>query len=134
MLGSNSSANRFTDSVALYSNAYSNFASEKIINKDEVITSEVKVEKGKENKIKVKYADDFYLTLSKRNKEDYNIVYELEESVKAPINIGDKVGVARVIIDGEEVGSFSLVSDSIVVEQNYKDIVNKIISKLPIIK
>ena len=134
VLGSNSSANRFTDSVALYSNAYSNFASEKIINKDELITSEVKVEKGKEDKIKVKYADDFYLTLSKRNKEDYNIVYELVESVKAPINIGDKVGVARVILGGEEVGSVSLVADSIVSEQNYKDIVNKIISKLPIIK
>ncbi len=134
VLGANSSANRFTDSVALYCNAYSNFSSEKIIVKDEIISNNIKIEKGKVDKIEIKYADDFYLTVNKRNKENFEIAFDMIDTIKAPINVGDKVGVAKVLVEGEEFGRINLVSNTKVDKQNYKDIVNKIIDKLPIVK
>ncbi len=133
VLGSNTSANRFTDSVALYSEAYSNFMSEKIINKEEIVENNIQVEKGKDNQIEVVLAEDFYLTVNKRNREDYEVVYEFVDTLKAPVRIGDKVGVAKVIVSGEEVGKVNLVSNTQIDKQNYKDIVKKIINKLPIV-
>lgn len=134
VLGSNSSANRFTDSVALYSNAYSNFASEQVVCKDEIVSNDIEVIKGQSNHIEVKYAEDFYLTVSKRNRENYQVVCDYYNTINAPVNVGDKVGVAKVVVGDEIVGCVDLISNTQVNRQTYKDIVNKIIYSFPIVK
>lgn len=133
VLGSNTSANRFTDSVALYSNAYSNFTCEKIISKGSLIDKDIIVEKGKKDSLEIKYEDDFYLTLNKRNKDNYELKFELPYKIIAPIFVGDIVGIVKIIVNGDIVGSVNLVSNSNIDKQSYKDIVNKIVKNIPII-
>ncbi len=133
VLGCNSSANRFTDSVYLYNSAYASFASEKVCEKGVKIDNSIKIKSGKLDKIDIMYADDCFITLSKKDRESYTIEYDMADTFEAPIEVGDKVGVARVIIDGKEVGQVDIVSNTKVDKQNYKDIVNKIIDKIAII-
>lgn len=134
VLGCSSSANRFSDSVVLYNQAYANFVSIKVIDKSTSIDNSVVVKNGKVDAIEVRPAEDYYITINKKDKNNYNVVYDTVESLTAPVTVGDKVGVARVIIDGEEVGNVDLVSISTVDRQGYKDIVGKIVEQIPLIR
>lgn len=134
VLGSNTSANRFTDSVVLYNQAYANFVSMKVVDKSISIENTIEVKNGKQETIEVSAEEDYYITLNKKDKENYEVVYDMYDSIKAPINIGDRVGVARVMVNGIEVGQVNLISKITIEKQEYKDIVGKIINRLPIIK
>ena len=134
VLGCSSSANRFSDSVVLYNQAYANFVSIKVVDKTTSIDNSVVVKNGKVGTIEVRPAEDYYITINKKDKNNYNVVYDTVESLTAPVTVGDKVGVARVIIDGEEVGNVDLVSISTVDRQGYKDIVGKIVEQIPLIR
>lgn len=134
VLGSNTSANRFTDSVVLYNQAYANFVSMKVVDKSISIENTIEVKNGKQETIEVSAEEDYYITLNKKDKENYEVVYDMYDSIKAPINIGDRVGVAKVIVNGIEDGQVNLISKITIEKQEYKDIVGKIINRLPIIK
>ena len=134
VLGSSSSANRFTDSVVLYNQAYAKFTSIKVLDKNQIIDNNITVKKGKTANIEISAEEDCYLTVDKKDKENYEIVYDIEDTISAPIKVGDKVGVARIIVEDNVYAEVSLVSKTTVDKQDYKDIVGKIIDRLPIVK
>jgi hypothetical protein len=59
---------------------------------------------------------------------------DLTDEISAPVNVGDSVGVARIIVGDEEIGRVNLVSKTTVDKQGYKDIVVKIVDNIPIVK
>ena len=134
VLGSTSSANRFTDSVVLYNQAYANFTSVKAVDKTVNIENDIIIRKGKQNTINIAPQEDCYVTINKKDKESIDIVYNWEKEKIAPINIGDKVGVAKVIVNGEEMGTVDLIAMCKIEQQGYKDIVGKIIEEMSIVK
>ena len=134
VLGSTSSANRFTDSVVLYNQAYANFTSVKAVDKTVNIENDIIIRKGKQNTINIAPQEDCYVTINKKDKESIDIVYNWEKEKIAPINIGDKVGVAKVIVNGEEMGTVDLIAMCTIEQQGYKDIVGKIIEEMSIVK
>ena len=134
VLGSTSSANRFTDSVVLYNQAYTNFTSVKAVDKTVNIENDIIIRKGKQNTINIAPQEDCYVTINKKDKESIDIVYNWGKEKIAPINIGDKVGVAKVIVNGEEMGTVDLIAMCKIEQQGYKDMVGKIIEEMSIVK
>lgn len=129
VLGCKSSADRFTESVALYNDAYANFTSEKIIDKDKLVPNDILINKGNKENIEIKPKNDYYLTLNKQQKDVYNLEYKFIDKISAPVQIGDKVGEINIIVDGNIIDKVDLISNTQIDKQTYKDIVNKFIDK-----
>lgn len=134
VLGCDSSADRFSESVELYNYAYANFISKKIIDVNDIIDNQINVIGGKERLLSVRPAEDYYLTIMVGEEKDYSIEYELVNNIEAPINEGDKVGSMLVISGGEILTSVDVVAAKNIDKQTYKDIVDKIIKSFSIVK
>lgn len=95
VMGEDSSANRSTDTVNLLNYGFNSYKVNTIVKKTKNI-SKVKVNKGKEEKVYVRVKEDVteLLNVNEKNKK-----YTLEPSVKnlkAPVKVGDKVGVLHI--------------------------------------
>lgn len=126
VLGCDSASDRFSDSVSLYTKAYANFKSEKILDKMVPVENKIIVEKGKNKSIQVVPSQDYYMTLSKVSPESYEIKFIMNNKISAPVNIGDVVGKAQIIVNNKIVNEIDLLSNSIVEKQSLKDIIEKI--------
>ena len=129
VLGCNSSADRFTESMDLYNYAFANFENQLIISAGDNLANKIKVLNGANESIDIHYAKDYYLLQNKLDKKSYNIEYDLTDTIKAPIHIGDKIGVAMIVVDGEIIGEVDIVSSVDINRQSYLDIVDKILDK-----
>lgn len=134
VLGCQSPADRFTDSVSLYNYGFANFASEKIIDSTVELDKTLAVKSGKETSLKLMPANDYYLTVKKTDKQQYSLEYDLPNDVKAPIIRGDKVGSVFVVVNNEKIAEVDIVAKDNIEKQDYLDIVNKIVNKYAIVK
>lgn len=132
VLGCKSSADRFTESMDLYNYAFANFDNELVVSAGDNVENNIKVLSGRNEEIKTEFSDNVYLLQDKFNKKSYKIQFDLVDSIKAPINIGDKVGVAMIIVNGEIADEVDVVSSMAIDKQTYSDIVEKIIDKFNI--
>lgn len=126
VLGCKSSADRFSDSIALYNYAYANFESKKVVSAGDILENDIRVVGGKCDSVDVRFAEDYYLTLNKSDKSSYRIDISLPGTVSAPIEDNAVLGVARIIVEDQEVGQVDIVAGSKVERQTYKDIVGKL--------
>lgn len=132
VLGCKSSADRFSDSIALYNTAYASYESKRIISVDESINNDIILIGGKDNNLPLRYANDFSLTTKRGGTGDYNIELELPEKLMTPIECGDIVGRAKIMVDGDEVGSVNILANASIEHQTYKDIVHKIFNRFSV--
>lgn len=128
VLGCNTMASRFTESMELYNYAFANFVSEKILDSDILIDNNIQVLKGKGSNIDISAKDDYYATKSVTDNGDYSIDYIWANKINAPINFGDKVGVAIIKKDGNEIAQVELIAKSNMEKQNFADVFEKVIS------
>ncbi|MBE5757721.1 MAG: D-alanyl-D-alanine carboxypeptidase [Clostridiales bacterium] len=126
VLGCNSSADRFTDSMKLYNYAFANYENEQIIKAGNLIENSIKISSSKVDKINVIFEKDFYLLKNKNKSNNYSIEYNLPTTLKAPILEGQEVGYAMIIVDGIVVGEVNIVSAENYDKQTFGDILNKI--------
>ncbi|MGN0960809.1 MAG: D-alanyl-D-alanine carboxypeptidase family protein [Christensenellales bacterium] len=134
VLGCKSSADRFSDSVSLYNYAYANYRNEKIIDKNIPLDYSVEVNKGKENSVKIAFEKDYYLTRKVDADKSYDLRYSLPSKINAPVNFGDIVGYAEIVVNDEIVDKVNIVAIEDIEKQSYKDIVEKILDKFPVVK
>ncbi len=126
VLGCDSSANRFKESIELYNHAYANYKNQKVLSADTPIDNTVQVLLGKTETIKLVPQNDYYLVQAKTEKSDYTIEYSLPKNIKAPISAGDEVGMALIVVNGQVIAQVNLVSAENIARQNFKDILDKI--------
>lgn len=126
VLGCDSSADRFTESVELYNFAYANFTCEKIIDKDIVLDNKIRVVGGKKDELEIRAKEDFYITKGINDNSNYSLEFEMNNEIKAPIKEGDFVGNVLVVLDGKILSSIELVANETIEKQSYTDILNKI--------
>ncbi len=69
----------------------------------------IPVTRSLQTSCRVAYAD-FPLTLEKSQTSRLQAVFDLPESICAPVTVGQKVGQVRYLLDGEEVGSVDIVA------------------------
>lgn len=128
VLGCDTMANRFKESIELYNYAFANFAKEKIVDSSVLIENTIKVCGGNQNSIQVRPEYDYCYTSVRTAKNDIQINYELPSTLHAPIKKGDRVGNIVVTVNGEVVQNIPVVSNENVLKHSYSDVVNKIIS------
>lgn len=134
VLGCDTMANRFKESMELYNYAFANFISEKIVSKENLVDNNIKVNRGREDSIDICAKYDYYLTTARGDKSKYNIEYDIIDNVTAPIEIGAVVGTAKVYKDGDVIKEIPLVSASTIEAQNFKDVFNKVIDNFNIFR
>ena len=134
VLGCNSSANRFKESIELYNYAFANYRNEQVVFKDNQIENDVKVIGGKIDNVQLKPQEDFYLTTRVGNDVEYEIAYQLPKEIKASIQTGDVVGEMYVIVNGEIIKTINVVSVIDIEKQNFSDILDKILNNFNVLK
>ena len=134
VLGCDSMANRFKESIELYNYTFANFLSDKIIDKNNVIDNQIKVVGGKETKVILVPEKDYYCTQERNNSKEISIVYDLPKTLNAPLKENDVVGKIIIMQENKPIGEVNVIVASNVDKQNYKDIVSKIISNFAVFK
>ena len=134
VLGCDSMANRFKESIELYNYTFANFLSDKIIDKNNVIDNQIKVVGGKETNVILVPEKDYYSTQERNNSKEISIVYDLPKTLNAPLKENDVVGKIIIMQNNEPIGEVNVIVASSVDKQNYKDIVSKIISNFAVFK
>ena len=73
------------------------------------IQNNVEVKKGKVSEAVLKL-DTPLVSFAKRGETNgYEVKYELPETIKAPLKVGDKVGKAYLVKDGEVIGESNVI-------------------------
>ena len=80
-----------------------------ITKKDKVFT-DLKVWRGKKNKVNVVPSEDFYITIPKRKKNIIKSILEYEGPVQSPIEKGQKLGLLKVYVSNELVKEIDILA------------------------
>lgn len=96
VMGVDTPDNRTSDTVKLLNYGFNSYKLATIYEQDKII-DEIRVEKGKEETVKIKLMNDAteLLNINEKNKK-YTINIKLDK-ISAPIKVGDKVGVAEIL-------------------------------------
>lgn len=130
VLGSGWPSNRtykWKDTRKLMEYGISNFFEKKIFTAVEEYKT-VKVLDGMSGSTKSRI--DGHLSMLLSENDDVKVVYELEDSVTAPVNIGDELGKAIIYINGERVAEFSINAADDVKKVNYRWFLKKILEMI----
>ena len=93
VLGSDTSKNRFNEVSDLFDYGFANYISKKLVDSTLLLdSSAIKVYKAKTNSIELIPSEDFSVLSKKGEQAEYEVNYELPETIKAPIKKGDVVG------------------------------------------
>lgn len=120
VLNAKTSKERFNQASTLLNYGFNNYSNKVVVDKDICLEEKVNVIGGKINQIEVAPVKDFYV-FSKRNSSDNIEIEKTFNKVKAPINVGDKVGEIIVYKDGIEIGKVNIISKTKVEKSSYFD-------------
>ncbi len=126
VMGADNSKARFRSMTNMFNYAFGSYKRELYLSAEKPLSVEVKVTGGKVDKIVPIIARDLALVVPK-NAGNYVIKYDLLDSVKAPIAVGQKLGTVSVM-DGEKVlYTVDVVSNELVKKASIWDIIDKIV-------
>lgn len=109
VLGAPTSKDRFASAKSLLDYGFANYGvNTQITAGDEVTT--VQVEKGVENEVRVVASDSYSTLIKKGEQENITQEVEMEGTLKAPIQVGQKVGVLKIQRDGETLAEIDLTA------------------------
>ncbi len=109
VLGAPTSPKRFSDTSKLLDYGFANYKVSNLVQKDAVM-GEVAVEKGVSAKVQLLAETDFTHLLKKGEESKSETKIFFEESIKAPIEKGEKLGAVTIYENGKEIGSVALVA------------------------
>ncbi len=125
VMGSPSNKVRFQDAMALLNYGYS--ISAMYEDKNEDILPAIPVKGGVEDKAQLIYKEPFhYLDTEGNNLSTIEKSIVVPEEIEAPVQRGDAVGEAVYKLNGQRIGSVSIVSDVTIEKAKYLDYVGKV--------
>ncbi len=125
VMGSPNNKVRFQDAMALLNYGYSVSALYEDENKDTLPM--IPVKGGVEDEASLIYKEPFrYLDIEGKNLSVIEKTISLPPEIQAPISRGDPVGEAVYTLDGQRIGSVSILSDVTIEKAGYKDYVVKV--------
>ncbi len=89
------------------------------------LSVDVKVNGGKKDKLAVMAKSDLSV-LQAKGEGNAKLEYNIPESVKAPINCGDKIGEVYAVIDGQKVAVCDVLAAEEIKKASIWDYVKKI--------
>lgn len=111
VIGAPDSKTRFAEVSSLFNYAFANYSQELLVKKDQPISNEIEVRKGKTDRISVAADRDIYVLRKRGDGIKYDARFEVSEKLNAPVKKGDIVGKITVISsEGKEVGTANIVA------------------------
>ena len=118
VMKSESKGSRFKETAVMLDYGFSKFSMKEIFpsgyqKKDDKTIS---VEKGKEESVGISTADSFKAPIQEGDEENYHLEYTFDKdkvndgALTAPVKKGEKVGVAKVVYDGDD--DFGYITDT----------------------
>ncbi len=126
VLGAENSKERFHSASTLLDYGFANYSVQRPIKTGEEIVK-IPVLKGKEKEIMVYSLEDSSILLPKGEKRELTKNINMPDYIVAPINEGDKLGEAEILIDGEVIKKVSLVACTTIGKMTYFDYVKNIL-------
>ena len=125
IIGADSSKVRNAAVSASFDYAFANFSNKVMLKGGEKLDVVANVSGGKQYSVSVAAERDLTRFVGLDDKAKYDVIFELKD-VKAPVKAGDKVGVAKLVKDGVEIDSVSIVSLEDVQSRNLFDAIQDI--------
>ena len=122
VVGAPDSKTRFKEVSEMFNYAFANYENKVYVNKNGEVGS-IAISGGKESTVNVISADKL-TAFGKKGEADYNVEYEIEASVKAPVKRGDVVGKAKLLdANGKVVKETALTVQKDIEAKSYWDYV-----------
>ena len=127
VLGASSGTERFKDAATLLDYGFANYEVLKLDAKKQGF-SDIEVKNGMKKTAKLSCSDNISLVVKKGSKEKVEHNVKIKESVDAPVKIGDKVGVLRFTLDGEDIADFDITVSEEVGEISFLSVFSELLS------
>lgn len=109
VLGTRSEKARASESQSLLSYGFRFYESNKLYAAGEGL-NEVRVWKGERENLNLGLTEDLHVTIPRGQYKKLDAVMDVNQSIEAPIEKGQKLGTVRVMLDGEEIVTKPLVA------------------------
>lgn len=127
VLGAENGKLRFAETSKLLNFGFNNFENKLIVSKDEILSSELKIQNSRQLRINFTPNKSLYVLSKKMQEDNVSTKVVIDKNLKAPIKVGDKVGIIYLIKNGEVISQTELISSENVVKTNLYDDVVKIV-------
>lgn len=123
IMGAPDTGKRNRDARKLIDYGFANYVNHSFGKKGETV-KQIKVNKGDSDNVNAVFETNTDILLRKGEEKGIEKIFELPDTIAAPVTLGQKVGEMIIKKDGEKVASFNLVSDK---DINKASFVNNVI-------
>ncbi|MCL2702100.1 MAG: D-alanyl-D-alanine carboxypeptidase [Defluviitaleaceae bacterium] len=120
---------RWADTRQLLNYGFNNYSVETILHEGNTAGS-VGIERSKTPAVSVVYDETVKFPLTAQEKERIRLFPDLPGSVRAPVNIGDKIGVCSIYLDDEKLAEIDVLAAGAASRHDLKTSMEKVISAL----
>ncbi len=128
VMGAETSKIRNGENAKLFNYGFANYETRLLVAKGAQTTGDYEVNKGKVKTVKGVAKNDLYSFVKKNSKAEV-VIEECVDPISAPLTAGDKIGTLKVTVDGAEIGTVDLLSESDSAKVGYLDILDDVIAR-----
>ena len=119
VLGASNDETRSRESQRLLSYGFRYFNTQTLFKSKEIIKSDVKIWFGTEKFINLTIDEDAILTFPRGTEDDLKAEFTIDEVIKAPVKVGDPLGLLKISLENELLLEIPLVSSQNITEGNF---------------
>tara|TARA_B100000886_G_C20371946_1_gene470015 strand:+ start:69 stop:1235 length:1167 start_codon:yes stop_codon:yes gene_type:complete len=119
VLGASNDETRSRESQRLLSYGFRYFNTQTLFKSKEIIKSDVKIWFGTEKFLNLTIDEDAILTFPRGAEDDLKAEFTIDEVIKAPVKVGDPLGLLKISLENELLLEIPLVSSQNITEGNF---------------
>ena len=119
VLGASNDETRSRESQRLLSYGFRYFNTQTLFKSKEIIKTDVKIWFGTEKFLNLTIDEDAILTFPRGAEDDLKAEFTIDEVIKAPVKVGDPLGLLKISLENELLLEIPLVSSQNITEGNF---------------
>tara|TARA_B100000989_G_scaffold99427_1_gene72543 strand:+ start:319 stop:1485 length:1167 start_codon:yes stop_codon:yes gene_type:complete len=119
VLGASNDETRSRESQRLLSYGFRYFNTQTLFKSKDIIKSDVKIWFGTEKFLNLTIDEDAILTFPRGAEDDLKAEFTIDEVIKAPVKVGDPLGLLKISLENELLLEIPLVSSQNITEGNF---------------
>ena len=119
VLGASNDETRSRESQRLLSYGFRHFNTQTLFKSKEVIKTDVKIWFGTEKFLNLTIDEDAILTFPRGAEDDLKAEFTIDEVIKAPVKVGDPLGLLKISLENELLLEIPLVSSQNITKGNF---------------
>ena len=119
VLGASNDETRSRESQRLLSYGFRYFNTQTLFKSKEIIKSDVKIWFGTEKFLNLTIKEDAILTFPRGAEDDLKAEFTIDEVIKAPVKVGDPLGLLKISLENELLLEIPLVSSQNITKGNF---------------